>query len=1420
MCRVALLGYAVARVSGGDSTSRSARDATARITPERLGSGEVPKGSVPADSAVRRAAETGTPTPREGEIIGRYRILHGVAEGGMSSVYAAHDPELDRNVAIKVLHADIDEAQLVSEAKALARLAHPNVITVYDVGRVGGAVFVAMELIDGVTLFHWMRESPRVYREILPLFVDAARGLSAAHEAGIVHRDFKPENVLVGRDGRVRVLDFGIATRRHEGDAPDESGTVMGTPAYMAPEQFLGARVDARTDQFSFCVSLWEALYGERPFRADKAERLGLVVCKGELPDVSRRPEAPPWLVRVLARGLSVHPVQRYRTMTALVAEIEAGLARDASGDVLEGRYELIRRVQADTMQRALDRLTGEVVTLRFVGGTSEHEAFARLHALRHPNLVPVLDTGHDERDQQFLVLGLREQPREFLGFARAQPFALQIDLVAQLLRALAYLHRQGPVHGEIGPSSVLVVGQRVVLLPPLSIAKAREGDGVRVDLQAVALLARQLFDASAQIEARALDAFLERCDRGEVSTAAEMLEGLARATERAIAIETPETRESFLRAAPFVGRAAELDRVSSALVATIQGHGGAWLVGGESGVGKSRFLEEVRAIARLAGALVVHGQAETEGASPYALFRDPLRWLAASTTVAESEASVLLPIMPDVATLLGRAITAATRVDAPSMHARLVDTVMAIVRRVARPIVILLEDLHWARSDSLALLRALITAAPDLPLFVVATYRSDEAPDLPKDLGGMELLALGRLDSAAISSLAGSMIGPAARSATLVELLSRESEGNAFFLVEVVRALADRAGSLERVAESELPQGWLEGGVRRVVQRRLRAVPDWTRALLAASAVIGRRVDRGLLAIVEPDATLDSAIDAWTAAAVFEHHDEGLRFAHDKLREGVLADLGAEERAQLHRRVAGAIETTYPDDPARWASLAQHYCRANDAEREAYWSRVAGDHALSNGAQAEGVTLIARALELRASATPFERASLHRRLGVAAFVDGRFDDAAEQLGQALELLDVRLPTSRAGWAFMIVTQLLVYVWLRLTGGRESAGTGSERHLERARAAQYLSLSLVYRLEDLSVLGLGLVAVNESERARKPSPVALAILGFALALAGLRGRARATFDRARAHANAREDMTAYCDTLVVESAFLVSVCDLEQARARLRELLSAAEGVGLRLAASSGHSLLARCDWLTGQFASARDHFAIAIDMLAGYSRAHRVGQEACVAAVTSALGRHDEAWEMLQRCDATSDEKSGRLFTVALNGHRALVAARRGDPETAETAADAAVALTHVPAMPAPCVEMLEAPGEAYVLAWKAALSDERRDDATRLRVSARRQLDRLKQWARVFPIAMPAALLLEARIEALEGNIAAATKTLRTTAAVARARSFTFHEGMAHLELARLSPAGSSERSQSLTRARTLLVATGAEHQLAGDA
>jgi len=281
------------------------------------------------------------PLPRQ---LGRYTVLGTLGRGGMGMVLEAFDRTLDRRVALKVLHeglAERDTRRLVREAQSLAKLSHPNVVQVYEVGEARSQAFIAMELVQGRSLREWLAGDPRPsWRDCVHAFLQAAEGLAAAHAQGLVHRDFKPGNAVIDDTGRVRVLDFGLARQVEDATTHDDAsadpsfessprepaltqaGTVMGTPAYMAPEQVRGLEADARSDQFAFCVAFYEALYGDRPFESDSIQTLMASVTAGHVRPVPRNTSVPASLRALVLRGLSADPADRWPSMDVLAGEL------------------------------------------------------------------------------------------------------------------------------------------------------------------------------------------------------------------------------------------------------------------------------------------------------------------------------------------------------------------------------------------------------------------------------------------------------------------------------------------------------------------------------------------------------------------------------------------------------------------------------------------------------------------------------------------------------------------------------------------------------------------------------------------------------------------------------------------------------------------------------------------------------------------------------------------------------------------------------------------------------------------------------------------------------------------------------------------------------------------------------------------
>jgi tetratricopeptide (TPR) repeat protein/predicted Ser/Thr protein kinase len=440
-----------------------------------------------------------------GARVDRYVVLDKLGAGGMGVVYAAYDPELDRKVALKLLRTNdvTARARLMREAKAVARLHHPNVVSIHDVGTVGGRVYLAMQLIEGSTLRRWLEAETRPVYRVLEVLRGAGRGLSAAHRAGLVHRDFKPENVLVDRRGHPTVLDFGIArraggddveeldpTREASGSGAEVSGpltradSIMGTPAYMAPEQHLKEPADARADQFAFCVVAWEALWGRRPFSGETAGEIARAVTEGRPPDPPRRPGVPARVRRALLRGLSRRPEDRHPSMSELLA----ALAADPRG----GRRRAIALAGLATAAGA-----GVFAATREVAPPSDPcaGAEARFEGVWDPPRRTAIEDAFEAADVPYAEQALDTVARE-LDAWRGAWIAAHEDAC----RATHFRHEQSP---EMLDLRMACLSRRLADVQALTAVLAQADAGVvRNAVTAVKGLGR--IDACADIEALA----------------------------------------------------------------------------------------------------------------------------------------------------------------------------------------------------------------------------------------------------------------------------------------------------------------------------------------------------------------------------------------------------------------------------------------------------------------------------------------------------------------------------------------------------------------------------------------------------------------------------------------------------------------------------------------------------------------------------------------------------------------------------------------------------------------------------------------------------------------------------------------------------------------------------------------------------
>ncbi len=626
--------------------------------------------------------------------------------------------------------------------------------------------------------------------------------------------------------------------------------------------------------------------------------------------------------------------------------------------------------------------------------GSSEKTRIARLvlasefrilSSLRHPNIVSVLDYGFQADGLPFFVMQLVPDSMTLVRAARGQPLDVQLDLFFQMLRALSYLHRHGIVHRDLKPSNVLVTGRHVTVLDfgiaglpehvlagtpgfiaPEILSGARPtpaSDFYAVGGIAYEILTTQSFRAAvASGQSPDLTPLEKLGSIGEMvrtllspdpverryTDANHLIADFARAAGREVPAETSTHRESYLKAAPLIGRQAELGLLSSALAWATSAQGSAWLVGGESGVGKSRLLDEVRSRALVQGFLVLTGRAE-QNQAPYSVYRNVVLRLALAVDISDEEAGVVKIIFPEIERILGRPIPDSV-IDPQVFQDRLIEIIVSLIERYQGPILLEIEDCH-AAGESIKVLQKLTKAAGNLPLLIIASFRLEEGPQLASECPGMRLLHMTRFTHSEIRDITVSMLGRELGSnPAIVSFLERETEGNAFFLVEAVRELAEASGRLDKVSPEMLPEHVFSGGMKDYVRRRLNRLPTWAQSPIRMAAILGREIDLDVLRATVPDTDLDALLVVCGDAAILEGYGYQWRFTHDKLREAVLAELPSDSRRELSGKVAAAIESVHGASPDWLQTQAVLWKEAGVADKASQYLLLAAAQLLSAG--------------------------------------------------------------------------------------------------------------------------------------------------------------------------------------------------------------------------------------------------------------------------------------------------------------------------------------------------------------------------------------------------------------------------------------------------------------------------------------
>jgi tetratricopeptide (TPR) repeat protein len=707
--------------------------------------------------------------------------------------------------------------------------------------------------------------------------------------------------------------------------------------------------------------------------------------------------------------------------------------------NIIANRYELLQQLGAGGMGvvwLVRDKLRNQRVALKQVLTQNEDQSlaitreFRTLSTLRHPNIVSVIEYGFHENQPYFTM--------EYLSDAKPFDHSLErsVEHFIQVLQALGYLHRRGVLHRDLKPGNVMITADGVVKVLDFGLAldtlrdQSNEISGtlhymapelfmeepasIGSDLWALGVMICELQadhhpfqtegSVSEQIMAivsnppdlsgiddrllSVVSRLLSKDMEQRYTSALDVIHDLHAAYNIQAPLETQSHRESFLQAAAFVGREREYQLLVDALKAAKDGKRQLWLIGGEAGVGKSRLLDELRTQALVDGFVVLQGHGVESSGLPYQLWREIARKLVIGASMSDLTARVLKELVPDIAALLSRKVADLAALDPQANRDRLMAAMLERLSALNTPVLIVLEDLHWAH-EGIDLLKLMLPHLDSLPVMLVGSYRNDEKPALPKELPEALLLTLPRLTPDAVADLSASMIGAENASPELVNRLVEETEGNALFMVEVMRALAEEAGSLQGITGTSLPERILAGGMVAVLQRRLAKVPDWALEKLQLAAVVGRVIDVPVLKAAGVSNT-DTWLQVCADAAILEPYHGDWRFSHDRLRE-VLLD-AVDKLAELHERAALALEAVYPDNVDYAEVLAEHWKIAGNPEREVFFILKALEHLVNiSGEYGRAEKLVQRGLDLN---LPQTRPELLLWKGFTAEKQSQYDTA------------------------------------------------------------------------------------------------------------------------------------------------------------------------------------------------------------------------------------------------------------------------------------------------------------------------------------------------------------------------------------------------------------------------------------------
>ncbi|MEO1288575.1 MAG: tetratricopeptide repeat protein, partial [Chloroflexota bacterium] len=748
------------------------------------------------------------------------------------------------------------------------------------------------------------------------------------------------------------------------------------------------------------------------------------------------------------------------------------------------------------------------------------HE-FETLAHLRHPNIVSVLDYGFDDHRLPFFTMPLIQSPQSLSDAAQLADLDTKLTWLAQMLQALAYLHHHKIIHRDLKPDNALLTSENNIKLLDFGLAVLRErveqlqedddmisgtipymapellqggSPSTKSDLFAFGMIAYEMIAGRYPFEftgvgdlvvklitqtpnvddldiAEPLQKWienllhLEESDRAD--DALQALTDLDSITQARIPIETKTIQESYLQTARFVGREDELQRLIDGMKSTTNQQGESFVIVGDEGFGKTRLLNELRILALVNGFQVLQGHGAQGNLVLHQILREPVKRLLLTTAVSAAEANVLKTLLPDLEQILGRSVPEVVQDDVSQYNSQLSSVILKLFKAQKVPTLLLLDDVHLA-SESLEILSNLIATVPSSHLMIVSTMRGDDA-QITEQLQGSQIISLQRLSDSSVAELAQSILGDMGMRADVQDVLKREAQGNAHFLLEVIRALLDEVQHLRDIAMMRLPREITAGGINLVLARRLNKISDTTRELFNLMAVAGISIDTDLLEQLaqQYDISHEEWLTTLSNYAIIEREGTEWQITHERLRNVALDQVGDETLLTLHATVANALEKIYPDTIEKAGMIAHHWHLAGNEDREQVYLLDAAEYAFRLNSFSDATHHYRRLIELRADSE--QVAQFHGRLGESLMYVGSYAEAIEELQTGYNLLVDDDDENRAK-----TLQLLADAYWR-AGKFEEAKENGSRALALARKHGLIETEI------RSLARLGMISIDLGE---------------------------------------------------------------------------------------------------------------------------------------------------------------------------------------------------------------------------------------------------------------------------------------------------------------------------------------------------